>query len=300
MPMVLIVDDSEDSAKFLKQDLNDDGVEAITALSGDECLALAVKYSPDLILLDMKMPGLSGLDTLEKLKTFAETRDIPVIMVSASSADQSIIEALDYGANDYVYKPVMYPVLAARMRAALRLRDAVAALEEANRELTRLATTDSLTHLNNRRHFFALAHAEFSRAQRYKRPLAMIMLDVDAFKMINDTYGHAAGDKALDSLADCCREAVRDSDVVGRIGGEEFAICCPDADLGGAHAIAERIRKSCEAKVIDLEVRHFSFTVSLGVTSVATEDASFENMLHRADKLLYEAKTLGRNRSVAY
>lgn len=299
MPTVLVVDDSEDNARFLEYDLSDDGFDVIIALGGDECLTQAVTCSPDLILLDMRMPGLSGIETLEKLKSFAETRDIPVIMVSASNADESIIKALDYGANDYVSKPVMYPVLAARVRTALRLKEANRALEEANRELTRLATTDPLTRLSNRRHFFTLAHAEFAKACRHQRPLSMIMLDVDAFKSINDSFGHAAGDIALDTLADCCREAVRESDIVGRIGGEEFAICCPDADLSGAHAIAERIRTTCEAKTVKLEPATFQFTVSLGVTTMATTDESFENILHRADRLLYRAKNQGRNRSVA-
>lgn len=160
MPTVLVVDDSEDNARFLEYDLRDDGVDVAIALGGDECLMVAASTSPDLVLLDMRMPGLSGIETLEKLKTFPETRDIPVIMVSASSADESIITALDYGANDYVNKPAMYPVLAARVRTALRLKEANRALEQANRELTKLATTDSLTRLSNRRHFFALAHAE--------------------------------------------------------------------------------------------------------------------------------------------
>lgn len=127
----------------------------------------------------------------------------------------------------------------------------------------------------------------------------MIMLDVDAFKKINDTHGHAAGDKALGSLADCCREAVRESDTVGRIGGEEFAICCPDAELVGAHSIAERIRICCEVTSIQMDGASFGFTVSLWVTAMAEQDTSFEAILHRAERLLYSPKSQGRNRSIA-
>ena len=299
MPTVLVVDDSEDNAKLLEYDLNDDGFDVLMALSGDECITTAATKRPDLILLDMRMPGLNGLETLDKLKGFPETADIPVIIISATSADDTIIKALDLGASDYVSKPVVYPILAARMRTALRVKQATRELEIVNQELRRLATTDPLTRLSNRRHFFSLAHAEFSKAQRHKRPLSIIMMDVDEFKQINDTYGHAAGDRALDILADCCREAVRESDVVGRIGGEEFAICCPDADLAGASAIAERIRATCEHRTIRYDQSQFNFTVSLGVTSRTAHDACFEDMLNRADQLLYQAKNKGRNRSIA-
>ena len=299
MPTVLVVDDSEDNARLLEYDLNDDGFDVLIALSGDECITTAATRRPDLILLDMRMPGLSGLETLEKLKDFAETADIPVIIISASNSDDNIIKALDLGASDYVNKPVVYPILAARMRTALRVKQATLELEVVNQELRRLATTDPLTRLANRRHFFSLAHAEFAKAQRHKRPLSIIMMDVDEFKQINDTHGHAAGDRALDILADCCREAVRESDLVGRIGGEEFAICCPDADLSGATAIAERIRVTCEKRTIHYGQLQFNFTVSLGVTTRNSEDDSFEDMLNRADQLLYQAKNKGRNRAIA-
>lgn len=300
MPTVLVVDDSEDNAKLLQYDLKDDGFDVLIALSGDECITMAVTECPDVILLDMRMPDLSGLETLEKLKSFHETLDIPVIMVSANSADDSIIKALDVGANDYIHKPVIYPVLAARMRTALRLKQALYQLEQVNADLLRMATTDPLTKLSNRGHFFTLAHAEFSKAQRHKRALSIIMLDVDEFKRINDTFGHAAGDRALGVLSECCGEAVRESDIIGRIGGEEFAICCPDADLAGALAIAERIRLNCEGQIISFDSKSFSFTVSLGVTCRSPHDHDFEAMLNRADRLLYEAKNKGRNRSVAY
>lgn len=298
MPTVLVVDDSEDNAKLLGYHLANDGFDVLIALNGDECIATAVGAVPDTILLDMRMPGLSGLETLEKLKGFPETSDIPVIMVSANSADESIIKALDLGANDYIKKPVIYPILAARLRTALRLKYSAEKIAEANVQLTRIATTDPLTKLCNRGHFFALAHAEFRKTNRHKRDLSIIMLDADKFKQINDSYGHAAGDAALDVLAECCREAVRDSDIVGRIGGEEFAVCCPDADLAGAYAIAERIRQNCEDRWVQHEHTRFRFTVSLGVTSISTQDRSFDEVLNRADRLLYEAKSKGRNRSM--
>ena len=299
MATILIVEDSLESAQLMEYELLDEGFEVSIANSGEQCLDLAVTTMPDLILLDMYMPGMNGLETLEKLKRLAEIANIPVIMVSASEATQDVIRALDLGASDYVIKPVVFQVLAARMRSALRLKQATEQLESANRDLKRLATTDPLTKLSNRGYFFSLAKAEFSKAQRHKRPLSIIMLDVDNFKSINDTYGHAAGDAALSSLSKTLTKAIRDSDIVGRVGGEEFAVCCPDADLNGALAISERIRKDCEAQLLHYGDHNFRFTVSLGVTSTTNYELSLNELINKADRLLYHAKHNGKNRSVA-
>jgi len=300
MTKVLVVDDVEDNIVLLTFELEDEGFDVIAAHNGNECLELVYEVEPDIILLDIRMPGISGLETLEQLKTNEDTREIPVIMVSANTADNSIVRALDLGAHDFVSKPIEYPVLSARMRSALRLVNARRALVSANNELERLATQDPLTDSYNRRHFFTLSEAEFSKSRRHQRSMAVLMIDVDLFKTINDTYGHAAGDVALHVLADCCRQATRESDILGRLGGEEFALCCPDADLEGALAMAERIRETCEEKKIPVnDDVYFSMTLSIGVTCISEEDQSFDRLLQRSDILLYQAKALGRNRSVA-
>ncbi|WP_185232345.1 diguanylate cyclase [Teredinibacter franksiae] len=300
MTKVLVVDDVEDNIVLLTFELEDEGFEVIAAHNGRECLELVQEVVPDIILLDIRMPGISGLETLEQLKADERTREIPVIMVSANTGDNSIVRALDLGAHDFVSKPIEYPVLSARMRSALRLVTARRALVKANEELERLATQDPLTDSYNRRHFFTLSEAEFSKSRRHGRPLSVLMIDVDLFKAINDTYGHASGDTALRVLTECCRLATRESDVLGRIGGEEFALACPDADLEGAFALAERIRQSCEEQKIKTEDGEvFSITLSVGVTTIADQDLRFDQLLQRADNLLYQAKAMGRNRSVA-
>ncbi len=299
MTKVLVVDDVEDNIVLLTFELEDEGFDVIAAHSGNECLQLVDEVLPDIILLDIRMPGISGLETLEQLKARELTREIPVIMVSANTADNSVVRALDLGAHDFVSKPIEYPVLSARMRSALRLINARRALVRANEELERLATQDPLTGCYNRRHFFTLSDAEFSKARRHERSIAVLMIDVDLFKAINDSYGHAAGDTALTALTDCCREATRESDVLGRLGGEEFALTCPDADLDGAFNLAERIRQGCENQEIPAAGTVFSITLSIGVTIITPEDNNFDQLLQRADNLLYQAKALGRNRSVA-
>lgn len=299
MKHVLVVDDVQDNITLLTFDLEDDNFDVIPALDGQSCIARAqIKPTPDIILLDIHMPGIDGIKTLEMLKDDKDTKDIPVIMVSASDTESSIVQAIDLGAHDFVTKPIDYPVLAARMRSALRLSEALKALEHANIELNTLATTDSLTGIYNRRHFFTLSKKEASKKSRYNRHLSIMMIDIDFFKNINDTYGHAAGDVALKSLIDTIHDARRNYDIVGRLGGEEFAICSPDANLEGAKVLAERIRSMCEEMSVCFQKHNFSITVSIGITELR-DNEEFDTALQRSDELLYKAKENGRNQIVS-
>lgn len=301
MKKVLVVDDVLGSIELLRFDLEDDGFEVIGASSGLECLKLAPLVWPDIILLDIQMPGIDGIATLSRLKTNPITSDIPVITVSVDQSIEAIIQSLDIGAHDYVRKPIEYAILAARMRSAIKLTETQRKLEHANKKLEHLATQDPLTDTNNRRSFIKLSGAEFSKCRRHGHTLSLLMLDADNFKNINDKYGHAAGDVALKHLVDTCKTVCRETDIIGRIGGEEFAICCPDTGLEGAQTVAERIRQACESSTIEVESSQdqFSYTVSIGVTSLAEDDTDIIATLGRADILLYQAKHKGRNRSIA-
>lgn len=293
MATILIVDDIADNRQLLRFDLEDDQHTVIEAADGYACLEKVEASPPDLILLDMMMPGLSGLEVLQRLKTAPSTSNIPVIMVSANDTDDSIISTLDVGAHDYVSKPVIYPVLAARIRSALRLKAAQEELSQANSALQQLASTDTLTGLYNRRHFINLAAAEISRARRYNRPVSLMMIDADHFKNINDTYGHAVGDQALIHIASTCTQLCRESDIIGRIGGEEFLICCPDTDLSGACELAERIKQTIP-KRNDCTSKLPVFTLSIGVSQYRHGD-TLDEFMATADAQLYRAKNSGRN-----
>ena len=299
MSKILIVDDIKDNITLLTFDLEDDGHDIITAENGEECLSVARQELPDLILLDMMMPVMNGKDALIELKKDEALKDIPVIMVSANDADDEIISTIDIGAHDYVSKPFVYPILAARIRSALRLKYSQEALQEANQALEKLASYDSLTDAYNRRQFFNLATHEFSKAQRANRHLAVIMLDIDTFKAVNDTYGHAAGDQALISITNLSKEICRDSDIFSRFGGEEFVVCCPDSDLIGAVGLAERLREATQNNVITFNEQEIQFTVSMGVTMMQPDDKDIDCMLQRADTYLYQAKEGGRNKVIA-
>ena len=178
----------------------------------------------------------------------------------------------------------------------LNLKESEESVRTALGEVRRLATTDFLTGLYNRRHFFEMAEREFQRARRYGQSLCAMMLDLDHFKLVNDTYGHAVGDQVLKEIAECCRNELRGVDVLGRYGGEEFAIMLPEIDLSTAFQVAERLRKSIARKTVDAKRSLLVITVSIGVSAVEDEDLSVEDVIGRADKALYSAKRGGRNR----
>jgi diguanylate cyclase (GGDEF)-like protein len=166
--------------------------------------------------------------------------------------------------------------------------------------LERLATVDGLTGLYNRRHFMVQAEAEWSRFQRYQRPLSMLMLDIDHFKSVNDRYGHAVGDEVIAAVANACRGGKRNSDIAGRLGGEEFAILLPETEAGQAQVVAERIRESVAARVLNFHKIRFNVTVSIGIAPAALGMSGVDVLLRAADEALYRAKHEGRNRVVAW
>ena len=164
-------------------------------------------------------------------------------------------------------------------------------------EMLRLATTDDLTRLSNRRHFLERAESTLSRSRRYNEPLALLMCDIDFFKNINDTFGHAVGDQALCKVADIIRGSLRDTDLAGRIGGEEFAILLVQTELDSAHDVADRLRRSIEAAPIDLDDgQHILLTISIGIATPSYPMETLATLLQHADQALYAAKRQGRNR----
>lgn len=299
MTRALVVDQNVERAKNTEFYLQQEGYKAAITRPGKPCKANCDTQLPDIIVLTVDNWQDQTINTLIELKSATKTKSVPVLVIASCSDPQTLIYSLDLGAHECVLEPTDPQVLAARIRSVLAISERQKKLELANKELAQLASTDALTHVYNRRHFFTQSHAEFARAKRYNRGLSVIMLDIDDFKLVNDRYGHAAGDMALVSLAECCRSIVRESDIVGRLGGEEFAVCCPEADLEGAKIIAERIRNQCEQTLLNYQEQNFCITVSLGVTRLTTEDSSFESIMHRADKLLYSAKDQGRNCAIA-
>ena len=299
MTRALVVDQNTERAKNTEFYLQQEGYKAAVTKPARACMACCRTQLPDIILLTIDGWQDYTINTLIELKSATKTKNIPVVVLASCCDPQTLIYSLDLGAHECVLEPTDPQVLAARIRSVLKIAGRQKFLEMANQELLQLASTDPLTHVYNRRHFFTQSNTEFARAKRYDRELSVIMLDIDDFKTVNDRYGHAAGDMALISLAECCRSVIRESDIIGRLGGEEFAICCPEADLEGAKVIAERIRTRCENVLLNHQDNAFCITVSLGVTRMINSDNHLEALMHRADKLLYRAKDQGRNCAIA-
>ncbi len=289
---VLIVDDLRTNAlalaRILKTDWN-----IKTALDGPTALQMAAgDPAPDIILLDIKMPGMDGYEVCRRLKSSPETCDIPIIFVTAMEDEKEEARGLELGAADYIVKPANAPIIKARVRNQLALRKALADLAITNVALEQLAAQDKLTNLYNRRKLDESFALEVARAERYGRPLSAILLDIDHFKAVNDTYGHPVGDAVLTETADRLRAALRTSDIPGRWGGEEFLILCPETPLETAVQLAERLRQNYETRDFPVAGR---LTASFGVAAHRKGRRAEDILLH-ADAALYRAKNGGRNR----
>jgi len=293
---ILVVDDAKDTQMLLEFDLSAAGYQVICCDSGEDALAQLEAISVDLILLDMYMPGLSGLETLVKIKEHTISAQTPVIMLSASTDEDEVVAALELGAGDYVIKPYVAKVLLARIRTAIRLKEKTAQLEY-------LAKTDFLTSLNNRGSFFELGTNAISLASRAGQPLVVAMFDIDFFKQVNDNFGHDAGDQVLRTFSKIMTEVFRDYDIVGRIGGEEFAVCLPNTSSGDAYIACERLRQQIEQSHISITdeqniANDINITVSVGLVLAESDSLTIDELLKQADSALYFAKENGRNQVV--
>lgn len=290
---ILAVDDAKDTLMLLEFDLAEEGYQVITSASGENAISLVEQVNIDLILLDMHMPGISGLEVLKRLKSHPEYKHIPIIMLSASDDENQVVSALELGADDYVIKPYIAKVLLARIKTSLRLL-------EKTQELQRLAKTDFLTKLINKGGFEELSIKAISQANREQQPIIMAMLDIDLFKHVNDCYGHEAGDVVLVEFASRMSECFRDYDIIGRVGGEEFAICMPNISLDNAYSACERFRCMIEDQPIIIQQNNgepypLFVTVSIGMSEGCLGQVELDNLLREADTHLYKAKNNGRN-----
>ncbi len=293
-PKILLVDDAPENIRMLRNLLKEDA-RLLFATSGVDALETARLERPDLILLDVLMPGMDGYEVCQHLKSMPETKDIPVIFVTGLTEETDESRGLELGAIDYITKPFAPGIVRIRVQNHLALRRVTRELQLANAQLKRLATIDPLTGVSNRRHFFDLVEEEIERMRRYRHPASMFMLDLDHFKLLNDTHGHDAGDRALAEVAQEVRGLLRGHDLFGRMGGEEFAGFLPETNIDAAFSVCERLRE----RIAEIEIRAGSnivrFTASIGVAAVEIDDESPDASLKRADKALYTVKSNGRD-----
>jgi len=291
---ILIVDDNMTNLDILIE-LLDATYDLIPAIDGEFALEVANDDKPDLILLDIMMPVMDGFEVCKKLKENENTKDIPIIFITSDANEDSIEKAYKIGGTDYVTKPFRPRELLSRVEKELKLQDMM-------KELKLLASTDPMTKLYNRRYFINISESLLDLAKRNKSETSIIMLDIDRFKNINDTYGHKVGDNVIINLASSLQKLIRKSDVICRWGGEEFIILLADTKVDNTLIIAEKIRIEIENSVISLDNnKELKFTASMGVSMIDTEnDVNIDDSINRADKALYEAKEDGRNKVVLF
>ncbi|MBN1555876.1 MAG: diguanylate cyclase [Phycisphaerae bacterium] len=289
---VLIVDDSPVTLALAQARLRDENLDVLCAQGGVEGLEKTRKEHPDLILLDLKMPDLSGYEVCERIKSDPELGSIPIIFLTASDSVEDKVKGLDMGAVDYVAKPFDPVELSARVRAALRVKR----LQDL---LNLRAQLDPLTELWNRQAMETRLRQEWARTSRHEEVLAFLMMDVDHFKKVNDTYGHPAGDRVLCAMAHVLTVQCRESDLACRYGGEEFAVILPGADSHEAAHLAERCREDVEQLALPAQDRVIRVTASFGVAD-SKDLVSRDDLLHHADAALYRAKREGRNRVIVW
>jgi two-component system, cell cycle response regulator len=266
-----------------------DGVEAWRALDSDN--------APRLAILDWMMPGLDGVELCRRVRAAAREPYIYLVLLTARSESQDLVEGMEAGADDYLTKPFVAQELRVRLRAGRRILDLQSELMAAREALRIQATHDALTSIPNRAAILAALHTELSRASRERGPVAVLMSDVDRFKSINDAYGHQTGDDILREAAQRMKGAMRSYDMVGRYGGEEFLVVLAGSDAEGAYAQAERIRDSFASEPFQARGETLQVTCSFGVSWRETASPSDADALIReADMALYAAKANGRNR----
>jgi len=288
-PTILVVDDTPANIQVIALILKDD-YRIKVATSGEQCLEQALgKDKPDLILLDIMMPGMDGFEVCRILKSESATAKIPVIFVTGKQDIHDEQKGFELGAVDYIIKPIRPVIVAARVKTHITII-------EQQKKLKNLALHDQLTGLYNRHFLIEMAEQKVASSLRHKHALSLLMVDIDHFKNINDNHGHQVGDSILQEIGELLSKKYRKDDIVSvRFGGEEFVILLDRCNLEQATTCAEKIRADIE----ELKPGGLEVTASIGVSELSITDSKFSKLLNRADAALYKAKENGRNQVVS-
>ncbi len=306
---ILVVDDHPDNIMVLRARLEARGYLVDSAEDGEEALEKIHASPPDLVLLDVMMPKIDGMEVARRMKSDRSLPFIPVIMQTALDSTESMVQGLDAGADDYISKPINFRELEARVKSLLRIQalqrelaERERQLSEANDQLLTMSRIDALTGLDNRRHLGERLHEMWEHSTRLQEPMSLVMCDIDHFKRVNDEHGHQAGDAVLQQFAALLKADAREIDRVGRYGGEEFVLILPGTVLDAAVTFAERLRAAVEEHVFDLgNGDTLKRTMSCGVAAWPHPlIQNQEGLIRTADEALYVAKETGRNRVIRY
>lgn len=284
---ILIADDNADKRLLLTVALQDVGYEVMCVNNGMDALSAIDTYQPDLVIADTLMPELDGYELARRIRSNPQTKFIPVVLQTTERADaDDARRSAQVGALAYITDPTDLDLLLARVQTLLDFKSYLDSCEEE-------AFTDYLTGLANRRRFEKVLGREFARSLRYERTFCLLWLDIDKFKLINDKYGHGAGDEVIKIIADILQTGIRGIDLAARVGGEEFAVLLPETGLEKGCEVAERLRHAIGEITIP-NVSHV--TASFGIAAFPFHGKNSKDMVDAADDAMYEAKRLGRNR----
>ncbi len=287
---VLVIEDHPDQRDLLAIVLQREGYRVVTAANGLEALERLETENVQIALSDIMMPKMDGFELIKRIRSNPALKSIYLILITARIQEGDRVHGLDLGADDYITKPFSFSELLARIRVGTRV-------VQYQQHLEYQTQVDSLTSLFNRRAFEKKIQEEFERSKRYHNSLSLLILDIDNFKTINDTYGHHGGDAALVKIAETFREKTRQSDFPARYGGEEFVLILPETDQDSALQVASKIHEAIRTCSFGTTARPFALTVSIGVSSTSAKFYSdWPELLENADKALYVAKNSGKDR----
>jgi diguanylate cyclase (GGDEF)-like protein len=290
---ILIVDDDENILDPMHEFMTKVGFNAFAASSAEEAIEVLKANTIEVVITDIILPGQDGLELTDLIKA---NYDIDVIVMTGYRGNYSYEEAINKGASDFIFKPVRLEEVLLRLKRVLRERQLAKERLQILEKLEKLAITDGLTKLYNLRHFYNQLEVEVDRSNRYGHSLGLLLLDIDRFKVYNDTHGHLEGDKVLIKLCQIIRACLRTMDSAYRYGGEEFTVILPETSGEEAETVARRIRKAVEAEKFFPEPnKPYQVTISVGVTEYCKEE-KFADFIKRADKAMYLSKLAGRNR----
>jgi two-component system cell cycle response regulator len=299
----LVVDDDEFVLEYLKTVVAGTGLEVVGITNAERALVEMQREFASVVIVDRDLPGMDGHELCRQIRSRVFPGYVYVILLMAKDSEKAILDGLAAGADDYLHKRASSAHLIAKLTTARRILALEQSLRRMIEERRHMAMTDELTNSHNRRFFIHQMRREIRRALRLPADLALLMLDIDHFKQINDRFGHASGDAVLVEFTSRMRDALtRDRDWCARTGGEEFAVVLPATDVAGAQIVAENLRLAIAAAPMKIAGEEIPVTVSIGATTLSRTAAfgtpTVESMLLRADQCLYESKNRGRNRVV--
>ena len=294
---ILVIEDKDFEHKKIEETLAADKNHIIRAESGSDAMDAVMAHDLDLVIVSLNLAGEDGLRLVSHLKSNERTRAVPLVMVAGEDDMDRVAHGLEIGAHDYLLRPVERSELLARARTQIRRKRFQERLRATYEISLSIALTDSLTGLYNRRYLEVHLDKLLEKNKTGKKSLAVLMLDIDHFKPVNDTYGHKAGDEALKIFAERLKDSLRSFDLVARMGGEEFVVILPDVSEQRTYIIAERLRKAIEQELFEVGAPEgpIKITCSIGGTIIDFEEHTVVEVIERADKCLYDAKEGGRN-----